>query len=471
MSAKMSNAELATSILDHVGGTDNVSFVTNCATRLRFTVKDKGLVDTEGTEKLPGVIGCQWSGSQFQVVIGLGVGDIYTEVAKLFPTGSSAIEGGNGFAIEAAEDDKPKSKGLDAFVALVVSIFQPLLPALAGSGMIRGLAILAVNLGWLSSKSMTYEMLYMMTNAIFYFLPLAVAFTTAKRFDTSPIMALVIVGTLLLPDFSALVKGNGGNTISVFGLPITMFSYSSSVLAPIFATWVLSKFDHWCRKHLPHSLDLSVTPMITIFVMALLTAGIIGPISQYISILLANFVNWLTGINSVVTGAVVGGIWNILIMFGVHWAPNTIVVIPQIAAEGKSQLIAYEANANLGMAGAAFAIFLKSRNSELKTFSLSAMFSVFLSGIVEPCIYGLGVKYHNPLVAGCIGAACGGAFMGIFQTVGYSFAFGGLTTIPAFAGPTLWAYVVGLAISFFVGMILTFVFGIKDPEAEFGHAK
>ena len=121
------------------------------------------------------------------------------------------------------------------------------------------------------------------------------------------------------------------------------------------------------------------------------------------------------------------------------------------------------------MAGAAFAILLRSRNGELRTFSLSAMVSVFLSGMVEPAIYGLGVKYRSPLVAGCIGAACGGAFMGLYQCVGHSFTFGGLTTIPAFAGPTLVPYVTGLGISCVAGRVLTFLFGIKDAEAEFGN--
>lgn len=467
MSEKISCSELAQKIVRDVGGIDNVSFVTHCATRLRFSIKDKGLVNSNNLQQLPGVVGEQWSGNQCQVVMGLEVGDVYKQLTKLWPENTEVLKEDDS-SLDKLKKTKTKSSGLDAFVALVVSIFQPLLPALAGSGLIRGLAILAVNIGWLTSDSTTYQMIYLMTSSIFYFLPLAVAFTTAKRFDTSPIMALVVVGTLLLPDFTELVTGNGGNTISVFGLPIAVFNYSSSVLAPIISVWVLSLFDHWLRKRLPHALDLSITPMITIFILSLITIGIIGPLSEYISIALANFVDWLTSINQAVTGAVVGGIWNILIMFGVHWAPNTIVIIPQIASEGKSSLIAYGANANFGMAGAAFAVFLKTRNQELKNFSLSAMVSVFLSGIVEPAIYGIGVKYHSPLIAGCIGAACGGAFMGIFKTVGYSFVFGGLTTIPAFAGPTLGSYIAGIAISFFVGMLLTLLLGIKNPEAEFG---
>ena len=145
---------------------------------------------------------------------------------------------------------------------------------------------------------------------------------------------------------------------------------------------------------------------------------------------------------------------------------TAINVIGEIAKKGYSPFIAYGANANFGMAGAALAIFLKSKNKDLKGFSLSAIASVMLSGIVEPAIYGLGVKYKTPLIAGCLGAALGGAFMGMFGVTGNAFVFGGLTTIPAFAGATLWAYVMGIIISFIGGAILTLIFGVKDPEAE-----
>ncbi|STY44566.1 EIIBCA-Bgl [Listeria grayi] len=209
-----------------------------------------------------------------------------------------------------------------------------------------------------------------------------------------------------------------------------------------------------------------VIPTVLLFVLVPVAAGIFGPLGNYLSIGIANGVGWLSNINQVITGAVVGGIWNILILFGVHWAPNTMVVIPEVAKTGHSAFIAYAANANFGMAGAAFAIFLKSRNRKLKNFSLTAITSVFLSGIVEPAIYGLGVKFKSPLVAGCLGAAIGGAFMGIFHVIGNAFVFGGLTTIPAFAGPTLWAYIVGLVISFAGGLAFTLLFGVKDPEAE-----
>ncbi|MGT3054929.1 PTS transporter subunit EIIC [Enterococcus gallinarum] len=277
---------------------------------------------------------------------------------------------------------------------------------------------------------------------------------------------MAVAGALIMPDFINLIQGDGGNTISFFGLPVPVFNYTSQILPAIFTTWVQSKMEHFMKKTIPNSLHMILIPTVLLFVLVPVTASIFGPLGNYISIGIAGFVNYLAGINQIITGAITGGIWNILIMFGVHWAPNTMVIIPEIASTGHSPFIAYGATANFGMAGAAFAVFLRSKNTKLRNFSLTAITSVFLSGIVEPAIYGLGVKFKTPLIAGCLGAAMGGAFMGAFNVIGNAFVFGGLTTIPAFAGPTLWAYIVGLVIAFFGGMILTIILGIKDPEAE-----
>ena len=269
-----------------------------------------------------------------------------------------------------------------------------------------------------------------------------------------------------MPDFIALVQGDGGNMIKLFGISIPVFNYTSQVIPAIITTWIQSKIEHFLEKRIPSSLHMIIIPTILLFVLVPVYAAIVGPVGNYISIGMAQVVTWLENINPIITGAVIGGIWNILIMFGVHWAPNTMVVIPEIAKKGFSPLIAYAATANFGMAGAALAIFLKSKDKELKSFSITAIASVMFSGIVEPAIYGLGVRFKTPLAAGCLGAAIGGAFMGAFHTVGYAFVFGGITTIPAFAGATLWAYVVGLALAFIGGMVLTFVFGFKEIDAK-----
>lgn len=456
----MKNERLAQQILEYLGGTENIESITHCATRLRPSLKKRELVQSEKIELLDGVTGVVNKDSGYQIIIGTNVREVYEDFLKVLNRENNETTNEKNSKVQT------KKSLINEFVQLVVSIFSPLLPLLAGSGLLRGFTILANEVGILSTDSSTNLMLTLAATSVFYFLPLLVSVTAANRFKTSPYIAIAVAGALIMPDFINLIQGDGGNTISFFGLPVPVFNYTSQILPAIFTTWVQSKMEHFMKKTIPNSLHMILIPTVLLFVLVPVTASIFGPLGNYISIGIAGFVNYLAGINQIITGAITGGIWNILIMFGVHWAPNTMVIIPEIASTGHSPFIAYGATANFGMAGAAFAVFLRSKNTKLRNFSLTAITSVFLSGIVEPAIYGLGVKFKTPLIAGCLGAAMGGAFMGAFNVIGNAFVFGGLTTIPAFAGPTLWAYIVGLVIAFFGGMILTIILGIKDPEAE-----
>lgn len=459
-------ANLGEKLLKDMGGAENIQNITHCATRLRPKFNDKTKVDVDAIKKTTGVVGVVDNDTRFQIIIGTNVGDIYDEIIE-----SSHIK--REAALDIDEGDvkkdsqvKKKQNWFNSFVEVVVSIFSPLLPLLAGSGLLRGFTILANEIGILPEKSATNTLLTVAATSVFNFLPLLIAFTTAKRFKTSPYVAAAVMGALIMPAFAGLMNGQAGTIIHFMGIPMPIFNYTSQVIPAILTTWIQSKMEHWMKEKLPTSLHMIVIPTVLLFVLVPLTAGLIGPAGNYLSIGIADVVGWLMGLNTIITGAVVGGIWNILIMFGVHWAPNTMVVIPEIAKTGHSALIAYAGTANFGMAGAAFAIFLKSKDKSLKSFSLTAITSVFLSGIVEPAIYGLGVRFKTPLIAGCLGAAMGGAFMGAFHVVGNAFVFGGLTTIPAFAGATLWAYCVGQVIAFLGGMILMWIIGIDESKKE-----
>ncbi|WP_440895957.1 PTS transporter subunit EIIC [Amphibacillus sp. Q70] len=446
-------------ILELMGGESNIKSITYCATRLRPTFYDKDKVEVEKIRKLNSVVGIVDEKGRFQIIIGTNVGDVYQEIMAVSDLNSEKqldIKNDNDIK---NEDNSNGGSKFDKFLSFVVSIFNPLLPILAGSGLIRGLTILAVQLGFLAEDSTTNAILTIGGTAVFHFLPILVAITVALRLKASPYIAAIIIGTLIIPDFLALAGNDLGSTVSFFGLQIPIFDYTGQIIAPIIVVWGQSKIEHFLKDKLPSSLHLVLIPTLLISIMIPIAIIIVGPFGNFVSIGLANVVNYITNWNSIITGAIIGGIWNPLIMLGVHWAPNTMIVIPEIAQTGESALIAYEANSNFGMAGAVFAMYLRSRNSQLRVFSLNSITSVFLSGIVEPAIYGLGVPFKTPLIAGSLGGAMGGAFMGAFGVVGYSFVFGGLTTIPAFAGPTLIYYVLGLTISFLGGMILTFLVG------------
>lgn len=358
------------------------------------------------------------------------------------------------------------------FLDIIVSIFSPLLPLLAGSGILRGLIILSTQVGLLSDTSSTYEILTVASTAVFHFLPVLLALTTAKKFHASPYISVAIMGALIMPGFENLMaEGGVGTLVSFMGLPVVMVQYTGSVIPAICAIYLQSKLEKVLEKYVHKSLHMIVIPAVSLFLMVPLTAIVFGPFGVYLGMGIADAVSWLMNLNGWISGAIIAGIWNILIMFGIHWAVNTTVVIPGIALTGSSTIIALAAGGNFAMAGACLGVWIRTKDKELKNYSLSSIMSIFLSGIVEPALYGIGLKYKKPLIAGVIASALGGAVMGGMGVVGYAFVFGGITTIPAFMGPTIVWYIVGLAISFVAGTILTLIFGFDEEKKPIESSK
>lgn len=442
---------LGKKILELVGGESNVKSVARCATRLRFTLKDDTKAYQKEIENLDGVISIVKNAGQFQVVIGPNVGNIYQQV----------IEGTN-FSV-ASENEKKEKKGIIAtFMETVSALFTPLLPLLAGSGLLRGIVLLMTQLGILSNTSSTYFVLTAASTAVFYFLPILLAYTAANKFQCSPYIAMVIMGALLMPEFIQLMgdKGNGV-VVSFIGLPIVVMSYSATVIPAILSIYTYSKLEKFLNKIIPVSIQLCFVPLIALGVMVPVTAGIVGPLGVYLGNGIADIVNALIHFNGWVAGAVVGGFWNILVIFGIHWAVNP-VMIQNVSILGFDYIVPFTCATNFGMAGATFGTFLKLKDQKMKQFSMSALLSIFFAGITEPAIYGVGVKYKKPLVAAFIGGTLGGAFMGGMGVKAYAFVFGGLTTIPAFAGETLVYYIIGLAICFGVSTVVMLFLGIDE---------
>lgn len=447
---------LGKTILQLVGGSSNVNSVAHCATRLRFRLKDEAKADTKKIEDLDGVISVVKKGGQFQVVIGAQVKKVYQEL----------VEGTDFGKANAAEEETEKKGIIATFMETVSALFTPLLPLLAGSGLLRGLVLLSTQIGILSDKSSTYTILTVASTAVFYFLPVLLAFTAAKKFECNQFIAVAIMGALIMPDFVNMMGNSGnGTVVSFIGIPIVLMTYSSTVIPAILSIYIYSKLEKFLNKITPAAVQFCIVPLVSLLVMVPLTAGVVGPAGVYLGNGIAWIVNQLIGFNGWIAGAVIGGCWNILVVFGIYWAVNPIM-IQNVSVLGYDYIVPFTAATNFGMAGATFGTFLRTKNSKMKQFSLSALLSIFFAGITEPAIYGVGVKYKKPLVAACIGGAVGGAFMGGMAVKAYAFVFGGLTTIPAFAGPTLIYYVIGLAICFVVSAAIIVVIGIDEEPEE-----
>ncbi|MBP1172877.1 PTS system beta-glucosides-specific IIC component [Paenibacillus sp. PvR133] len=453
----MSNEKLAKEIVHLVGGEKNVISLVHCATRLRFVLKDEAKADKGKLEKTDGIITVKQSGGQFQVVVGNKVPEVYNAIGKV-----SNILNETG-----KEDHSAKgNKGFGAVIDVISSIFAPLLGVMAGSGILKGLLLIASNLGWLLPKDTTYMILYAAADSLFYFLPLLLAVTTARKFGGNIFVALTIAGGLLYPTIVTL-KTEGTPT-DFFGIPIVMMSYSSTVIPIILAVIVMSKLEKWCNRVIHESVKNFITPLILLVIMLPLTLMVFGPVGVYVGNAIATALVAAFSFSPLLAGAILGACWQLLVIFGVHWGLIP-VFINNIAVNGRDGIKPAASASVFAQTGAAFGVMLKTKNKKLKTLAGSATLTA-LFGITEPAVYGVTLPLKRPFIAGIIGGAAGGAIIGQAGTQAFASGAPGLLTLPIFYGPGGQGFpglILGITVSFLVSAILTYILGFEDPvEAE-----
>ena len=448
----------AEGILTAVGGPENITGMTHCATRLRLNLRDVTQCDDAAVKSVDGVVNTVNSAGQYQVLIG-------TEVPKLYEKFETLVKG-SGAQVD--EGSASSDEGIVSRVFSAISgVFAPLLPAMAGSGILRGLLILAVQLGLIVEGSGTYTILYTLCMSVFYFLPVLLAFSSGKRFGASPYISALIGACLLYPDFIALMGDAGNGAMSeFFGIPVVMMSYNSTVIPAIVSIWVYSYLYKFLDEHIPETLKLVVLPAISLIVMVPATILVIGPLGVYAGEGIAFVVNWLIERSSVLAGILVGGGWSVLVSMGIHWAVNPIM-INNIASNGFDYICPFTFACNFAVIGCALGVFLKARNQELKSFAMTGAVTIALSAIIEPTLFGMLVKNKKLFLAQIIGGAVGGAFLGITKVVCTAFVFGSVTTFPAFVSsdPMNFAFAMaGMAVSAIVAGVLGYIFTGKDDQ-------
>lgn len=450
--------QMAADILSAVGGKENISGMTHCATRLRLNLKDRSVCDDAAVKEVDGVVNTVDKAGQYQILIG-------TEVPKLYERFEAVAGGRRSVPVQSGAD---ASEGVVSRIFSAVSgIFAPLLPAMAGSGILRGLLILAVQLGWVAEGSGTYVIWYTLAMSVFYFLPVLLAFSAGKRFGASPYISALIGACLLYPDFIALMgeTGNGAMT-DFFGIPVVLMGYNSTVVPAILAVWTYSFLYKLLDEHIPETLKLVVLPAVSLVVMVPLTMIVIGPLGVYAGEGVAFAVNWLIDRSSVLAGVLVGGGWSVLVSMGIHWAVNPIM-INNIAQNGFDYICPFTFACNFAVIGVALGVFLKARNQKLKSFAMSGVVTICLSAIIEPTLFGMLVKNKKLFAAQIIAGAAGGAFLGLTHVVTTAFVFGSVTTFPAFVSADAMNFafaMAGLAISLVLGAVLGYLFCGKDDE-------
>ncbi|MCY8065745.1 PTS beta-glucoside transporter subunit IIBCA [Bacillus haynesii] len=449
----MNVQSMAKNILARVGGEKNVVSLVHCATRLRFKLKDRSKADREALENTDGVVTVVESGGQFQVVIGNNVPEVYKEIGRI----SQLLEG-------SATDHSQKEKGSLAgrLVDVVSSIFTPLLGVMAGAGILKGLLLICTNAGWLSPEETTYTILYAAADSLFYFLPLLLAVTAAKKFGANPFIALTIAGALIYPTILEL-KNSGAQT-EFFGIPVVLMNYTSTVIPIILAVFVMSYLERLCMRFIHESVKNFITPLICLTVMVPLTLIVFGPLGVYTGNGIAAAILSVFDLSPILAGAIIAALWQILVIFGIHWGIVP-VILNNIAVHGKDYIKPATAAAVFAQTGAAFGVMLKTKNKKLKALAGSAAVTGIF-GITEPAVYGVTLRLKKPFVCGVISAAAGGAIIGYSGSVALASGAPGLLTIPIFYGPGFLGFIIGISVSFVLSILLTYIVGFDDPVEE-----
>jgi PTS system beta-glucosides-specific IIC component len=445
--------ELANFIVTNVGGEKNIKNLYHCVTRLRFTLKDKQQANKAVLEASDGVISVIESGGQYQVVIGNQVAEVYDSIVKNHNLNLSGNHNDS-------DQDKKEGNIISRAFTVMSSIFQPIVPALAGAGMLKAILVILTQLNWMDKTSSTYSILSAAGNGVFYFLPLLLAYSSSKTFKTNPYVSVAIMGALLEPNFTKLMEKTGDVT-SFINIPVVLMSYSYSIIPAILAIWLFSYLEKALKRFTPKSIELFMVPLVSLLIMVPLTAIIIGPLGVYMGSSIASGIEFLSTKSGLITGAILGAGWTFLVMFGLHWgiAP---AMINNISLKGFDTIRPMMASATFAQSGVALGVFLKAKDKKLKSYALSALFPSLFAGITEPIVYGLSIKYKRPMIAAVIGGTVGGAIAGHFKTTVIAYVFPAITTIPAFMTNTIVYYLISIAVAFILTTVLTYVFGFDE---------
>ena len=450
--------KLAVDIIDAVGGKNNIIKASRCATRLRLVLKETTNEAKENVSNLTGVITVVESGGQFQVVIGTHVGKVFDKVASELNLDSNAIE------------DAPKASVLNRIIATMSAVFAPFIYILAAAGILQGCLILVNMANPSFSSTGTYEVLSFMSWAPFTFLPIFIAITASKHFKCNAFIAVACCAALVSPTWAEIASRIAdGESIKFLGISLAETTYTSSVLPPLFLVWILSYVERFVDKKLPEVIKSLFTPFICMIVMVPLTILVIGPLSDSLATGIANGYNYLYNLAPAVAAAVIGGLWQVVVIFGVHWGV-TPMCLANYDLYGMDTFQAFQTMAVIAQAGAVFGVFVKARNKQTKNIALSAgVTGIF--GITEPAIYGVNLRFKKPFICGCIAGAIGAVVGSFFNIAYYAYAgLPGLLTVVNSITPdnpkSIIGMLLGAAISFFGAIALVQIVGIGEKETN-----
>lgn len=441
--------KLVDNIIELIGGKENISYFTHCVTRLRFNVKDKGLVKEKQLDDLEGVVGHQWAGEQLQIIVGASVGEVYNAIAEKygFEQDNSVNNNGN--------QGKKKKFSFMTLIDTIASCITPVLPVLIGGGMVRVILVLCELVGLLTTKSPTYVTLDFVSEAAFHFLPVFVGAASARRFGMNMWIGMFFGAILISPTFSSMI--DAGDAGSILGLPIYDATYSSTIFPIILTNYLASHIEKYTIKLSPDFLKTMLVPLVTILITTPVMLLLLGPIGAFIGDYLAISILWVYDKLGFFAVALLGALMPWLVITGMHHSFNP-YNFQSFATRGYEPLalvVTFINNVNQG--AAAMAVAIKSKNKDLKALATTTGATALIAGVTEPALYGVTLKYRTPLYAVMIGNAAAGVVAGLFKVVIYEFAVWGIFGLPAFIGGEGLSNFIYMIIALVVGIIVTFI--------------
>ena len=453
----MNYKELVEVIIKNVGGKENVLALTHCATRLRFNLKDDTKANTDVLKNTKGVMGVVNKGGQYQVIIGSDVANVFKAINEIANFDSPAE----------SEEEKDDRNAVVKVLDTVAGIFTPIIPAITGAGMLKAVMALLVSFNLIDTTGQTYAILNFMADAAFYFLPFLLANSAAKKFKCNPYMAMTIAGVLMHPTFTTMVSiaKQNGTSISFIGLPVTLATYSSSVIPIILAIWFMSFVEPIADKVSPNAIKFFTKPLLTLIVTGVATLVVIGPLGNICGNGIAAGINVLDEYASWLVPLIVGTFSPLLVMTGMHYGLIPIG-INNLATAGFDTVVGPGMlGSNIAQGAAALAVAVKTKNSDLKQLASSSGITA-VCGITEPAMYGVNLKLKRPLIGAMIGGGVSGLFLGIFGVGRYTSGSPGLLALPGYIGTEGFRNItlacIGAAIAFVVSFAATYIIGFED---------
>ncbi|RIL80797.1 PTS beta-glucoside transporter subunit IIABC [Staphylococcus cohnii] len=470
----MKYENLAQEIVEKVGGEENINSLTHCITRLRFKLKDESKADTEFLKNHDEIVTVMQSSGQYQVVIGNHVPDVYDAITKVTH-------------LDSASDDQSQEKGsgniLNRFIDLISGIFQPILGILAAAGMIKGFSALFLALGWLTESSGTYQILFALGDALFYFFPVFLGFTAAKKFGSNHFIGMAIGAAIVYPTLvSAMEFGAKGahtlfggtifeveSNLSFLGIPVISMNYTSSVIPIIVAIYFASILERKLKRIIPDVVKTFFVPFFTLLIIVPITFIVIGPISSWVANWIGSGAINIYGLSPILAGLLLGAFWQVFVIFGIHWG-MVAIMINNVSTSGYDIINPLIFAASFAQTGIVIGLFLKTKNTKLKSISLPAAISGIF-GVTEPAIYGVTLPRKKLFIYSCIISGLFSGFIGFAGTKMYFMGGLGIFGYTTFIGESglnfaFWATIIASLLAVLVGSIVGYLVHSDKNEQE-----